>query len=101
MLAGCWRTYANIALTGGNLSILPIALKFPNPGETGFAAVLTGISSLYAWYLNLERYSAAAWMRRFPPGRSASTIKNTLEPGTRLLRKPPGRLCLIANRAPK
>ncbi len=80
MLAGGWRTYANIALTGGNLSFLPIALKFPNPGEIGFAA---------------------AWMRRFLPGRSASTIKNTLEPGTHLLRKPPGRLYLIANRAPK
>lgn len=76
MFAGWWRTYANIALTGGNLIFLLIALKFPTPGGIGLAAGLVGISSLFAWYLNLNRYSAVA---DTPTSRIASAAQGFVE----------------------
>lgn len=60
MLAGWRHAYVNSALTGGNLLFLLIALKSPTPGGIGLAAGLVSISSLYAWYLNLGRYSAVS-----------------------------------------
>lgn len=60
MLAEWRHAYVNSALTGGNLIFLLIALKSPTPGGIGLAAGLVSISSLYAWYLNLGRYSAVS-----------------------------------------
>lgn len=60
MLAGWRHAYANTALTGGNLAFLFIALKSPTPAGVGLSAGLVGLSSLYAWYVNLRRYSAVA-----------------------------------------
>lgn len=99
MLAGWWRPYANIALTGGNLSLLLIALKFPTPEGIGFAAGLVGISSLYAWYLNLGRYSAVA---DTPTSRISSAPQGYVEivgkgmhpPGSRLISPNSGLPCL-------
>lgn len=60
MLAGWRHAYANIALTGGNLAFLLIALKSPTPAGISLAAGLVGITSFYAWYVNLRRHSAVA-----------------------------------------
>ena len=60
MLAGWRHAYANTALTGGNLAFLLIALKSPTPAGVGISAGLVGITSLYAWYVNLRRFSAVA-----------------------------------------
>ncbi|KAB2309148.1 hypothetical protein F8A87_10150 [Betaproteobacteria bacterium SCN2] len=60
MLADWRHAYANTALTGGNLAFLLIALKSPTPAGVGISAGLVGITSLYAWYVNLRRFSAVA-----------------------------------------
>ncbi len=60
MLASWRHAYANTALTGGNLAFLLIALKSPTPAGVGISAGLVGITSLYAWHVNLRRFSAVA-----------------------------------------
>ncbi len=56
-----WRhAYANIALTGGNLFFLLIAVKLPTPAGLSLAAGTVGATSLYAWYANLRRYRAVS-----------------------------------------
>lgn len=76
MLARWWRSYANIALTGGNLGFLLLAVKFPTPGGVSLAAGLVCLSSLYAWYLNLDRYSA---VMDTPTSRIASAPQGYIE----------------------
>jgi len=60
MLAEWRHAYANVALTGGNLAFLLLALKFPTPAGFGLAISLVGATSLYAWYINLRRFRAVA-----------------------------------------
>lgn len=60
MLAGWRHAYANIALTGGNLAFLLIALRSPTPAGLGITAALVGITSFYAWHANLRRYRSTA-----------------------------------------
>jgi hypothetical protein len=60
MLASWRHAYANLALTGGNLLFLLVALRFPTPAGIGLAAGLVGTSSFYAWYVNLRRHNAVA-----------------------------------------
>jgi hypothetical protein len=60
MFAGWRHVYANVALTGGNLAFLLVALKFPTPAGFSLAIGLVGASSLYAWYVNLHRYRMVA-----------------------------------------
>ncbi len=56
-----WRhTYANIALTGGNLFFLVIVAKYPTPTGLMLASCLIGTSSFFAWYANLRRYRTIA-----------------------------------------
>lgn len=72
-----WRhTYANAALTGGNLVFLLIAFKFPTPGGVGIAMGLIGLSSLYAWYVNLRRFRAVA---DTPTSKAASAPQGYVE----------------------
>lgn len=76
MLAGWRHAYANVALTGGNLVFLLIALKFPTPAGISLAAGLVGITSLYAWYVNLRRFLAVADM---PTARLSSAPQGYVE----------------------
>lgn len=72
-----WRhTYANAALSGGNLVFLLIAFKFPTPGGVGIAMGLISLSSLYAWYVNLRRFRAVA---DTPTSKAASAPQGYVE----------------------
>jgi hypothetical protein len=76
MLAEWRHAYANVALTGGNLVFLLIALKFPTPAGINLAAGLVGITSFYAWYVNLRRFRAVA---DTPTARIASAPQGYVE----------------------
>jgi hypothetical protein len=95
-----WRhMYANAVLTGGNLVFLLIAIKFPT--TTGFAMAMgfIGISSSYAWYVNLRRFRAVA---DTPTSKAASAPQGYVElvgrgvhpPGERLRSYLTGLPCL-------
>jgi hypothetical protein len=72
-----WRhTYANAALTGGNLVFLLIAFKFPNPAGVAAAMGLIGTSSFFAWFLNLRRFRAIA---DTPTSKAASAPQGYIE----------------------
>ena len=72
-----WRhTYANAALTGGNLFFLLIAFKFPTPAGAGVAMGLISVSSFLAWYLNLRRFRAIA---DTPTSKAASAPQGYVE----------------------
>ncbi len=72
-----WRhTYANAALTGGNLVFLLIAFKFPTPAGAGVAMGLISLSSFLAWYLNLRRFRAIA---DTPTSKAASAPQGYVE----------------------
>lgn len=60
MLAAWRHSYANLALTGGNLVFLLIAFNLPTPAGYAISAGLVGLTSLSAWYLNLRRYRLVA-----------------------------------------
>jgi len=99
MFAGWRHAYANMALTGGNLVFLLIALKSPTPAGASLAAGLVGVTSLYAWHANLRRYSAVA---DTPTSRIASAPQGYVEivgrgvhlPGARLVSPISGLPCL-------
>lgn len=99
MLAGWRHAYANIALTGGNLVFLLIALESPTPAGISLAAGLVGITSLYAWYLNLGRYSVVAdtptsRISSAPQGYVEIVGKGVHPPGNRLISPNSGLPCL-------
>jgi hypothetical protein len=72
-----WRhTYANAALTGGNLLFLLIAFKFPNPVGMAVAMAFIGTSSFFAWFLNLRRFRAIA---DTPTSKAASAPQGHVE----------------------
>lgn len=56
MFTGWRHAYVNIALTGGNLVFLLVALQNPTRSSFTAATGLIGITSLLAWYLNLRRF---------------------------------------------
>ena len=99
MLAGWRHAYANVALTGGNLVFLLFALRSPTPAGIGLAAGLVGATSLYAWHVNLRRYSAVA---DTPTSRISSAPQGFVEivgkgvhpPGHRLISPISGLPCL-------
>lgn len=76
MLAQWRHTYANTALTGGNLVFLLIVFKFPTPGAFATAMALIGTTSLYAWYANLRRFRAVA---DTPTAKAASAPQGYVE----------------------
>lgn len=76
MFTGWRHAYANVALTGGNLVFLVIALKIPTPVGYLSSAGLIGVTSLLAWYLNLRRYRAVA---DTPTARVASAPQGYIE----------------------
>lgn len=99
MLAGWRHVYANIALTGGNLAFLLIALRSPTPEGVGLAAGLVGITSFFAWYLNLRRYRTVAdtpTSRVFsaPQGYVEIVGKGVHPPGSQLVSPVSGLPCL-------
>lgn len=89
MLAGWRHAYANVALAGGNLAFLLIALDSPTPHGIALAAGLTGISSLYAWYANLRRFRAVA---DTPTSRIASAPQGYVELAGKGVQLPGGSL---------
>ena len=95
-----WRhAYANIALTGGNLSFLLIAAKFPTAGGISTAASLVGITSFYAWYANLRRFrtitdTPTSRIASAPQGYIELTGKGVHPPGEQLISPVSGLPCL-------
>ena len=99
MLAGWRHAYANLALTGGNLLFLLIALRSPTPGGMALAAGLVGLSRLYAWHVNLRRHSAVAdtptsHLVSAPQGFVEVIGKGVHPPGARLVSPVSGLPCL-------
>lgn len=99
MLAEWRHAYANIALSGGNLVFLLIALKSPTPSGIGLASGLVGITSLYAWYANLRRFRTVAdtptsRVSSAPQGYVELVGKGTYPPGDRLVSPNSGLPCL-------
>lgn len=86
MLAGWRHAYANVALTGGNLAFLLLALKVPTPSGYVISASLIGTTSLFAWYLNLRRFRTVA---DTPTSKVASAPQGYIELTGRG-RQPPG-----------
>lgn len=85
MLAEWRHAYANVALAGGNLAFLLIALDSATPSGVGLAAGLVGITSLYAWHANLRRFRAVA---DTPTSRISSAPQGYVELAGRGVRLP-------------
>lgn len=99
MLAEWRHAYANIALSGGNLVFLLIALKSPTPTGFGFATGLVGLTSLYAWHANLRRFRRVAdtptsRISSAPQGYVELVGKGIYPPGDRLISPNSGLPCL-------
>lgn len=97
MLAEWRHAYANVALAGGNLVFLLIALDSPTPRGIALAAGLTGITSLYAWYANLRRFRAVA---DTPTSRIASAPQGYVELAGKGVHLPGGTLISHLNGLP-
>lgn len=99
MLAEWRHAYANIALSGGNLVFLLVAIKSPTPTGVGIASGLVGLSSLYAWHANLRRFRSVAdtptsRISSAPQGYVELVGKGSHPPGDRLVSPNSGLPCL-------
>ncbi len=82
-----WKhDFANLALTGGNLSFLVLGFKLGTPAGWMFVFALVGASSAWAWLANLRRYRTIA---DTPTSRIASAPQGYVEISGRG-RQPPG-----------
>lgn len=95
-----WKhDFANLALTGGNLSFLVLGFKLGTPAGWMFVFALVGASSAWAWLANLRRYRTIA---DTPTSRIASAPQGYVEisgrgrqpPGSQLLSPITGLPCL-------
>lgn len=89
MLAGWRHAYANVALAGGNLAFLLIALDSPTPLGIALATGLMGATSFYAWHANLRRFRAVA---DTPTSRISSAPQGYVELAGKGVRPPGGPL---------
>lgn len=85
MLAEWRHAYANVALAGGNLAFLLIALDSPTPLGIALATGLMGTTSLYAWHANLRRFRVVA---DTPTSRISSAPQGYVELAGRGVRLP-------------
>jgi hypothetical protein len=85
--AAGWRhDYANFALGGGNLLILLLGFQLHSPLGWQISFALVGLSSFWAWHVNLKRYRTVA---DTPTSRIASAPQGYVEFVGRG-RQPPG-----------
>jgi hypothetical protein len=99
MLASWRHAYANVFLASGNLVFLLIALKSPTPTGISLSAGIVGLTSLYAWYVNLQRFSAVAdtptsRVSSAPQGYIELAGKGAYPPGEQLVSHITGLPCL-------